>query len=323
MPYTFELTFTGLCVFTLGGDDPWHPEQVNALLIDTTQDDLDWGEEHKHDKHALFDHHQHIPLLSCWPENVVPSVPGDFRLAPTPDGRLIALRSLRGEALTIKLPDGAREGLILNWNYYQVDSKPEGQAQEDWINWTTPLTKVYPCTPPPNQCMPYAGLEEVAVTARVKLEHGELIATEFPRIEENQEYARWEFKEPGENPATGKERARDNHVQALAGIVSLRVPGLRNGSPVHILKGSGAEMVKLEPHSAHGSIVRASITNLLNREPQGPPFEKLEHYLLLKKLVRWRPEHGQPKLPTKEGGTQTSGNSFCPPLFYTQPREER
>src|SRR5215218_176338 len=101
MPYTFELTFTGLCVFTSGGDDPWHPEEVNALLINTPEDDMDLGHAHRHEGHAHGAHDPHVPLLACWAQNVMPRVPGDFRLAPTPDGRLVALRSLRGEALTI------------------------------------------------------------------------------------------------------------------------------------------------------------------------------------------------------------------------------
>jgi hypothetical protein len=321
MPYTFELTFTGLCVFTIGGDDPWHPKEVNALLVDATQADLDRGAEHKNDKHTHAEHHHHVPLLTCWPENVVPGVPGDFRLAPTPDGHLIALCNLKGKALTIELPESARKGLVLNWNYYQAGPKPEGQAQEDWIDWTTPLMKVYPRTPPPTAKMPYAGLKKGAVTALVKLEHGELTAAEFPRIRESDEYARWEFKAPEEDSAKAKKSAKNNHVQALAGVVSLRVPGLREGSPVRICS-SGAELISLEPSPAHGNVVRVSVTNLLNREPQGPPSETLKHYNLLKKLVHWRPQHGQPKLPTKEGGAVTSGNSFCPPLFYTQPREK-
>lgn len=323
MLYTFELTFTGLCVFTTKGEDYRHPEEVNALLIDTRphQDSLQdiYGSDHCDMEHQ--DHPEHFPLLSICPQDILDGTPPEFRLVPTPSGEQVAVRSLGGQTLTIRPPDRIRYRLSMNWqpdDYREI--RPEGSGQEDWMDWATPLFQMYPAVPPPTQDMPYAGLNPRAVASVVTMYHGELTGEKFPRLMDNDDYVAWRFKDlslASSRDDQDSENGKEDHVQALAGTLCLKITGLDAEQDFITLASDQGWEISLQPYQSRANVVRASITNLLNREPETDP-ESLDHFYCLKTLAYWNPDQGEPKIPTKDSGTVTTSSTFCPPVIHRE-----
>jgi hypothetical protein len=295
MPYTFELTFTGLCIFTFVGDKR-HPSEINALLVDTL------GHPVPHDKH--------LPYLGYRPENLKETPTPPHRLVPGPDGVQTALQSLAGKSLLQILPPGGAQTLSPIWRPNTIPSLPEHPrtvAEEDWLDWAMALKRMNPETPRPDSSDPYGGLKPGSITARIQMKNGNLKAKTFLKVGASGDYATWDFKVPA--------GATIQATHAMASFVLLSLNGLPDGNPV-IIQGASFKVV-LQQAATGESLVRASITNLPEFEAPQPRPPYLEHFKHFYGPVDFPPPPPKLRMPHPHQGTITTSNTFCPPTTHT------
>ncbi|MGD2116421.1 MAG: hypothetical protein PVG07_15305 [Acidobacteriota bacterium] len=320
--YTFELTFTGLCIFTFAGTDKRKPDAVHVLLPETAGH----GAEHPHVPQLAFDTHN-VEMESV-------SKPG-FRLAPGPDGRLLGCKDLHGvRPLQIEVRKGFElPPLHAVWRPEKVATLPEHPdrsdlSQEEWLDWVMALRRMNPETPCPEDCPPYHGLRSEhgcgtpTMIARVELKGGTLKAGGFPmrwnRDESRWEYRLWTFKEPAKARGDGNPSA----THTMAGSVVLSIPGIPVASAV-VLRGEGGFQVWLvprrQPDATYQPLVRASVSNLPPDDDAGEKPEYLRHFREFYRCVDFQ---GKPpnelRLPHEIGHTITRTSSFCPPTSHTE-----
>src|SRR5437763_964225 len=153
MPYTFELSFTGLCIFTFS-PNPTNPTEVNVLLLNHRA-----GSGHGPD--------DHLPFISYRPHDLV-STAGTtptHELVPGPDGAQIARLDLTGKSLQVTLPIGVTRPLSTNWRdlrqFPTLNEAPDlaDPTQEKWLDWVMALQRVNSATPNPINHPPDNGLK--------------------------------------------------------------------------------------------------------------------------------------------------------------------
>jgi hypothetical protein len=298
MPYTFELVFTGLCIFTFKGDKRT-PTEVNALLVDGT---------------GYPDPDKHKPLLSCNPANHHRLPKPIHRLVPMPDGTQIALHDLAGRVIEIdSLP--TPRSITAHWRPLAagpLGPHPQSNAEEQWLDWALALQRMNEDTPDPEDVTPYAGLNAGEV-ARVTLRQGELMARGFPKQPDGVSYALWDFK-----TATGPVHA----THAMAGSIVLSIQGLPDGYPVQITHGASFQLHLAPVRHSDGSyetLMRASITNLpdLGMDPGAGP-TPLSHFRYFYELVRFPRPVPNLNIPYPRVAVITRDNSYCPPTTHTK-----
>lgn len=307
MCYTFEITFTGLCIFTFKGDRK-KPEEVNVLLVKTQ----DHGDHENHQTPNDI----HLPYLAYSRHDLTSNkVPGPHTLIPHADGSQTVLHSVMGEAIEIIPPNRPR--LEPAWmESGTLPQRPANSTQARWLDWVPALKKINCPTPAPAPAAPYAGLEPLSVVSRVCIRHGSIYAAgfllELDSTENKYDYAIWDFVFPTGDASPPP----DPSPQALAGSVVVSMVGMPDEQAVQI-KSSRLNLYFHPARKLGGGFednAKVSITNLPAQE--GPPQDFLLHFAHLYDPVVW--PHGKPRLrvPKKRPGV-TSGNSFCPPGIYT------
>lgn len=322
MPYTFELTFTGLCIFTFLGDKR-QPDQVDALLV--------YGL-------AYPPPHRHLPYLGFAAENLDPGpTPEEYGLVPGYNGSQTALISLAGKNnVRIVLPNMNIPKLTPIWRPNDGEDLPESPdpnypEQEKWLDWAMPLQRMNPETDDPNDTDPYGGLDKSKITTRVILDAGTLFCQGFPRLPKG-DYAEWDFKVPDPVRSLANPRivtgprvtiAADSSTigpYAMARSVVLRIENIPDDQPIRIVANDlnvGLAPPLTVPPIA-GALVQASITNLPDvSDPAEPKLNYLTHFIHFYEPVTFLPPAPSLRLPTPHIGTITSGTSFCPPVTHT------
>lgn len=317
--YTFELSFTGLCVFTFTGQDKRKPDRVDALLVNTLH-------------HSGS--HRHVPLLGFEGRNVeLASSPG-FRLAPGPDGRLLCVKDLEGAwPLEIEVRNFGLPDLEAVWRPgpQPLDKHPylSDRSEEEWLDWVMALKRMNPETDFPQQDPPYNGLKhEVtdhhgtrpSMCAWVRLTGGVLKARGFPMewstTDGRWAYDLWDFKEP---TSGGNKSA----THAMAASVVLSIPRIPVASMVVLKDGRGFEVwlaPRREPDARYQALVQASVTNLPQEDDgSGIPPAYLEHFQHYYDAVHFSPAPpNEIRLPHPVSHTITLVGSFCPPVTHTE-----
>lgn len=301
MSYTFELTFTGLCIFTFKGDKR-SPSEVNVLMVKAF--------------HHGTPHHRHVPFLTYKADNVQRRPNPPHKLVPLPDGSQIALQELKG-LLPLELipPASFTQAIKPVWRPSSSTlGKAPIPAQEDWLDWVMALQRMNPETPDPSSSDPFAGLKQADITARVLLKHGDLTAKNFRRDGAN-DYVTWDFKEPSGTVVQTE--------HAMAGTVLLSLPGIPDGDVVTLKSGSAFEVAlqpTQRPDGSFETLCRASITNLpeIETPPMPPPPLYLEHFEHFYDPVTFTNPPSKLRLPHPHSGTITTTNTFCPPTTHTK-----
>lgn len=309
MSYTFELTFTGLCIFTFKGDKK-KPEEVNVLLVKTQN-------------HGEHGHHQtpddiHLPYLAYSRHDLTfNQVPGPHTLLPHADGSQTVLHSVMSEAIEIFPPDPTTPLEPAWMESGMLPQRPANSTQARWLDWVPALKKINCPTPAPAPQAPYAGLEPLSVVSRVRIRHGSIYAAgfllELDSTEKKYDYAIWDFVFPTGDASPPP----DPFPQALAGSVVVSMEGTPHERAVQI-KSSRLNLSFHPPRKLGGGFedkVKVSITNLPAQE--GPPQDFLLHFAHLYDPVVWPDGRPRLRVPKKRPGVITSGNSFCPPGTYT------
>lgn len=320
--YTFELTFTGLCIFTFTGADKHKPERVDALLVDATKAH---APEQSHS-------HRHVPRLAFDARNVHKVEPAGYEIAPGPDGRLLGHKDMTNVSLQIEVEDLTLQGLEAAWRPDEgpLPETPDlgDRSEEDWLDWVMSLRRMNPETPIPVADTPFNGLRKKVssggsakptMTALVTMTGGSLKARGFLMrwltLEKKWEYVVWKFKAPDDMGGV-------YGPHAMAGSVVLTIPGIPVASPV-ILKGDGNFKVSLEPkrelNNRFQPLVQASITNLPPADEGATQPDYLSHFVhFYEPVVDFG---GDPparlRLPERIGGPITLVGSFCPPTSHT------
>lgn len=300
MPYKFELTFTGLIIFTFKGDKRT-PDEVNALLVDGAG-------HHGHD--------HHYPLLVTDPRNHRVSFPKPpHREIPGPGGELVAHHDITDRALTVSVPGVTLPGLAAEWRPADgtpLGRKPGNDSEEVWLDWAMALQRMNPGTPDPTDEAPHAGLL-LGEIARVRLRAGKLTARGF-KYRDNGDYAEWDFKVPSSGPVGA--------THAMAGAVVLSIEDIPDDKHVLLAHGTGLRVILVPARLRDGStepMVRASVVNLPQQavDPHHLP-DHLHHFAFFYDMVDF--QSGKPPLrlphPRTAGITLTS--SYCPPTTYTK-----
>ena len=332
MPYTFELTFTGLIIFTFKGDKR-SPSEVNALLVDATSGHHGGG-------HHQEDGDVHVPLLSYLARNLKGFPEPAHDLAPGPDGALIGshdLSALGTKEIKIAIDGGTLPSRKAIWRPEDgKDLPPEPMLSdpttEAWLDWVMALQRMNRETPNPADEAPYAGLDDSKVIANLNIGGGTLHARGFRMswdpVEQRRRYVKWIFQAPVEEeegtlrPETAK-RSDSQGPHAMAGSVVLSIPGIKETQPVVISNGVDLR-VRLEPgrgaEGRHEPVVRASLTNLPKRgvSPAKLPGH-LHHFALFYRPVDFGSNApSKLRLPHVHTGTITRENSYCPPTTHTK-----
>lgn len=295
MPYTFELTFTGLCVFTSSAESKAEPKQVNLLFPDTSSHPPE---------------HRHFPRFACLAEDIFTSpIPSEFILIPDPTGRQIAVRDISGSNFAVEILGRAPGKLKLSWMPGGGTLPPRpGAGQETWLDWITPAQRIFPHLGTPTTVMPYAGLEGSAVTSYVRLVEGDLFSEDFPRVTGTPTLRAWKFLDGTANP----------HIQSLPRYLKLHITGLDSVNHfVSITDLATDSQTLLQPKTPTRLSIQASLTNLL-QDDSITADTTLVHFEMLKALTRWDVgTHATPRLPIPAEQGQTSTSTFCPPAKYT------
>jgi hypothetical protein len=296
--YTFELTFTGLCIFTFNPNKRT-PTEVNALLVKAF--------------HHPTPHEKHLPFLSYRPENLQKEPTPPHRLVPGPEGTQTALQDIAGRTLLLEPPSGHSQALTATWRPVAVatlPASPPAMGDEDWLDWAMALQRMNPETKDPTAGDPYVGLKQGQITTRIQLKNGALKAKNFLK-ETPTKYATWDFKEPKGVTILA--------THAMAGVVSLSLSGIPHTDPVKITGSSFA--VVLQPvrrvDGTFESEVRASITNLPELENPQPRPLYLEHFTHFYDPVVFQTPPAKLRLPHPHTGVITTSNTFCPPTTHT------
>jgi len=322
MPYTFELTFTGLCIFSFLGDKR-RPSEVDVLLV--------YALEHSGS-------HRHIPYLGFAAENLDPDpTPSEYGLVPGYDGSQTSLVSLAGKnGVRIVLPPRMQPPPLLpRWRPKDAElpesPDPDYPEQEQGLGWAMALQRMNPETDDPNAMDPYGGLNKGKITTRVVLDAGMLFCQGFPHIP-NGEYVKWEFSVPDvtssltarlvvTSPNTAiAEASSPIGPYSMARSVVLRIENIPDAQAVRIV---GTDLnVKLMPPARTtpmpGALVQASITNLPAVSDAPPPERYLTHFRHFYEPATFLPPSPSLRLPRLFNTTITSGTSFCPPTTHTK-----
>lgn len=320
MPYTFEVTFTGLCIFTFQGDKR-KPQQVNALLPYTLQ---------------MTGSHRHIPYLGFRAENLQypPPIPPDYRLAPGYDGSQTSLLSLAGKEVRIIIPDEVHSPLTPTWrpqNGEDLPESPEGiSGAEQWLDWAMALQRMNPETPDPDTVDPFGGLKKEKITSRIVLDKGVLEARGFPRMLESADYQLWDFDVPPDGNihsktvpslvANNRSAAAEPSAigpYAMARSIVLKFDNIPDDKAVRIIAVDLE--VALRPLLPTEKLLQASITNLPEiNDPGEADLTHLIHFAHFYEPVTFLPPAPKLRLPHPRGAIITSGTSFCPPTTHTK-----
>lgn len=313
MPYTFELSFTGLCILAFSGTDRTRPTEVNALLVNA--------------RHLGQPHNDHIPYLSFPARNLVTPPTPPATLIPGPDGTQVALEPLSGQEVSIILPASVNPPLTASWRDRTVHPTlpvdPRASADETCLDWAIALQRVNPETknpdvniPPFNGLKPSSG-STTLISGKVRLTQGHLRAEDFPRrIDQTTgvaEYVKWEFRVPP--PPASPVLA----THAMAGRVVLSIPGIPETDLV-ILQSSQmivALHAQQLPDLSFERVVRASVTNLPSADDPSP-VPHLRHYAHFYDPVVFSGGPPPPplRLPRRLGAPITSTTVFCPPAIH-------
>lgn len=322
MPYTFELTFTGLCIFTFLGEDKRRPREVDVLLV--------YGLQHSGP-------HRHLPYLGFAAEYLNGDTnPKQYGLVPGYDGSQTALLSLAGKnGVRIVLPSMHVPPLHPIWRPTTVPELPEAPdqydpEQEKWLDWAMALQRMNPETDDPDITDPYGGLDRSKITTRVILDAGTLSCREFPR-RANNSYLTWEFDVPETTPITTRRvvtHSSDALVEpsvigpyAMARSVVLRIENIPDGEEVRIV-AADLQVALVPPVRVHpdpDEVVRASITNLPEiSDPNASKQTHLTHFAHFYDPVIFLQPPPRLRLPRRQTAGITSGTSFCPPTTHTR-----
>lgn len=312
MPYTFELSFSGLCILTFS------PSLDNATEVDVV---LVNARGHGH---GIDDH---LAYLSYPGRNMAQPPQPDHTLVPGPDGTQLALQELTDEAIEISVVGAAMPPLTPVWrSRAQYPNLPEAPdlahpEQEAWLDWVMALQRMNPETDSPVASPPFNGLKQfvdphLLVGARVKLTGGTLRADSFPRTNAVDagtgllNYVRWDFRVPPSGPGP-------LGPYAMAGRVVLSIPNLPDASLV-VLQGRTLKTSlrpSILPNNTLETKVSVSITNLPASEGDVAPTTlwHVAHYYDLATFASGKPPL---RLPVLHTGVITSTTVFCPPASH-------
>lgn len=319
--YTFELTFTGLCIFTFGGDKR-NPSEVNALLVDATAHGAGNGDGHAHDDRQ----DAHFPRLTFDTRNLQGFPKPAHELEPGSDGSHLGTIDLRARNISVRPHMEQLPPLQAVWrpdNVPTLPPEPPSPRAEAWLDWAMSLQRINSATPDPSLSMPFAGLLEEKFVGQVHLPCGRMEARRFLRKwnpDENQwRYVRWEFKEPSNG-------SHSSGAYAMAETVVLEIPGVPVNEETRI-EGNNFDVRLVPARRADGTFedrVTASITNLPKTAVPThllPPY--LHHFSFFYDTVDFGASHPSlrfPYPPSPEGAfaTITRDNSYCPPTSHTK-----
>jgi len=315
--YTFELTFTGLCIFTFEGDKR-NPREVNALLVDAS---------HQGAGHGGIPHQDvHVPRLTFDTRNLHGFPTPAHELVPGADGSHLGTMDLRGREISIDPEMLQPPRLEAVWRPADVRTlppEPPNPQAESWLDWAMSLQRMNAQTPDPTSFMPYAGLLRQKFVAQVGIPCGTVEARRFLRrwnpVENKWRYVRWDFRAPSNG-------ASSSGAYAMAETVVLVVSDVPVNRATKIV-GNDFD-VRLGPaRRADGTfeeVVSASVTNLPTTAVPIHELPKyLGHFAYFYEAVDFGanpPALRLPHPPNPEGtfAVVTRDNSYCPPTSHTK-----
>ncbi len=312
MPFTFELSFTGLCLFTFEGNpvEPELPTLANVLLLDARKNGNGAAPDtavHVHGQangRGKSKHIDHLPLLTYALRDLTNRSPKRGQtIFPGPAGEPIARRELGGLMNLKVVPPGA-PALRAVWRPAErpLEQVPRGPEEEPWLDWSLGIRKLLPeLAATPTSGAP-AGLQRARITAQVQLTGGTLQSSRVVRGL-NGGYLLWHFVGPD-----GDFDPRES--QAIADIIVLRLEGLTK--PVRIDGFNEGPVEFAPPAGTTQDLVRVSITNLPPEEidDEGEQLVHVaDHYSqLVSERFRERLRR-----PTNSDHLDTPSSTACPP----------
>jgi hypothetical protein len=329
MPFDFELSFTGLCLFVLEGDKR-KPDKLTTLMVSSNGHNHgasnkpangDGSESHAHTMAGASRgdndlkpngsgghthgpspqdtgsklHTPHIPLLTYSVRNLTVRSLRPPKLIPGPDSLPIGVHELTGPA-TVGLAQG-RGSLEGTWRPEELETlpaEPPTEADEAWLDWLLNIRVV-------TGVRSLLGLEHIPV--RIDLQHGTLEASHVVRGQTGK-YLIWDFKD--DNGFSDSKESR-----ALASLSVLRMKNLETPVRIHLPEGF-VELAPARADSREGrdqNVVRASITNLPNHEINES--ERPEHLKMYFSLLAMQPRAF--RLPQVQDILDTPNSLLCPP----------
>jgi len=224
------------------------------------------------------------------------------------------LGDIARQRISLDIPSTSKVGLALSWrpDDHEIKTAPCTEEEEAWLDWISPIEKTYTGLGPASHTNPYEQLDEFCCITRVVLEHGNIFAADFPRnIDCEDFYALWRFVDDDGAPP-------EPFTQALDGRLVLQIKVEDSGTQLDNIRiqSSAGWTLAIKPVSRRRTLVQASITNLPHISIPGQDHKRLKHLELLKRIAVWKAEHGEPLLPELMDPGVTSGDTFCPPLFY-------
>lgn len=323
--YTFELTFTGLCIFTFDGDKR-SPRSVNALLVDAT----DAGNGNGHGGvHLHSEDDEHVPRLTFDTRNLQGFFPKPpHTLLPGVGGSPLGTIDLSKRFVAVVPQVNPLPPLKAEWRPEgtQLPPEPAQPHDEKWLDWTMALQRMNKATPDPSTQMPHAGLRKDRLIGAVHIPCGNLESRRFMRHwnQSSWRYVRWSFRPPGDD---------QNHSSAgtfaMAENVVLSVPDIPTNQPVRIADNDGSFELILNPvrrpDGSFEDLVSASVTNLPSKAvPTDQLPAHLHHFEYFYQAVDFAnaPPAAlclpHPEPPATQIQPVTRDNSFCPPTSYTR-----
>ena len=326
--YTFELTFTGLCIFTFEGDKR-KPKSVNALLVNATGAGNGHPGGHGGGNGGVHVHSEedaHLPRLTFDTRNLAGFFPEPHhQLLPGVAGTPLGTMDLSKWFVTVFPEVKPLPPLEAEWRPEGTKLPPEPAQPEDekWLDWTMALQRMNQETPDPSAEMPLAGLRKEKMIAAVRIPCGHLAARRFMRLQDSWKYVRWDFRPPGPQ---GED---SDGGFAMAENVVLSIRDVPTNRPVRITNDD--EKFKLElkparrPDGSFEDVVRASVTNLPTK---AVPTQELPEYLHHFEYFYQAVDFGQvapapfrfphPNVPVAAMEAVTRENSYCPPTSHTR-----
>lgn len=304
MPFTFELSFTGLNVLLIrSGAKPEEPQSVEAVIVNATE--------------LSGCHHPHEPILAYRPEQHTSRLRlDDLTLDAT--GRQFAFRPLHERTLEIDLgePDTLPADPLVQTpdrltirqntgNLRRVGPFSFRLTEDDNLGFDlVPSLELIGITAADLRSDVHSGppAENGPVIARVILpQRGELTARNVARDRQRRPIT-FEF------PTVGDPTNLAGIPQPFADFVTLRIGDVQDRV---ILRGAGPD-IRLEPRSFPGP-VQASVTNLppLLDSSVDPP-QQLAHFDFFFKLVQNAPPVEDRRRPRARNTLRTANNGFCP-----------
>jgi hypothetical protein len=290
MPFDFELTFAGLCVFTITGDRE-KPDEINVLLVKA---------------------HHHAPRLVYRPrdgrEPFTKQRRGTDFLYPEVGGRDIAIRGLSEEMqtveeLTVKADQATHADLEVSWrsaaDQIHLDNPPDKKEDEpDWLDWIPSLRETDSRVPEPGRAV----LDPKNIIVQVKLEAGRLSSKRILR--------RWKGEPDAGKPIVWT--LDHGKKQGIAELTKLTISGVQRYVDILSNRGVG-HRVRLGDEEGMGKVF-ASITNLPPRQLPTSIGNSLRHFHHFYDIFDWSEVTGgqpndlkSPSVPSGGGGTGSSG----------------